>query len=109
MPKKDQPQIATTLAWRAVMKAAREAKGLNLRDLGEQIGVSHTMLGAIERGEIRSSSQVPAICEALEIAPPVIMENDEIEQWVELGRLLRARDQAGFKELMRGLKRLTAP
>lgn len=50
------------------LKRAREAAGFALRDLAEQVGVSHTMISKYEKNKVMpSSSQILKIAKALDV------------------------------------------
>lgn len=87
----DPPELATNEE-RAAAVAAREAKGLSQREVGQKVGTSQNVVSLIESGKVESSSFVLPISRLLGISPPQFHESDEQRQWVELGHLLRSKD-----------------
>jgi transcriptional regulator with XRE-family HTH domain len=94
------PEIATTPEWRAEMKAAREALGLTQTELGIRVGVSQNVISLIESGGIGASQFVIPISRLLKIHPPTFFESPEDQAWVQLGRTLRSRSPAVFRQAL---------
>lgn len=79
------------------MRAARRAKKMSQKQLGDLVGVSQAMISDIETGQVGGSSVVLAICRELGIDPPVVTENDLQRRWVEAGRVLAVRAPTAFR------------
>jgi transcriptional regulator with XRE-family HTH domain len=94
------PEIATTPEWRGEMKAAREALGLTQAELGIRVGVSQNVISLIESGGIGASQYIIPICRLLKIHPPTFFESPEDQAWVRLGRTLRSRSPAVFRQAL---------
>lgn len=94
----DEPELATNEEWRGIMVRARKEHGLSQAELGAKVGCSQVMISKIESDDVASnSSRILAICEVLKIPPPQHFENEEIKSWVQLGRLLRAKNRSQYK------------
>ncbi|UHA74439.1 helix-turn-helix domain-containing protein [Paenibacillus sp. 481] len=75
------------------LKESREAKGLSLTDLGEQVGINHSHLSRIENG-VRPAPKTPTLVKlanALNIPLPLLLEkanvNIDNEQAEQLGQI----------------------
>jgi transcriptional regulator with XRE-family HTH domain len=87
------------------MKRARVAAGLTQETLAKKIHCTQPMIAGIERGSIRSSTLILAICDTLSIPPPHVLVGDELdERWIEVGRLLRAKMPALFDGQLAGIE-----
>jgi transcriptional regulator with XRE-family HTH domain len=105
----DYPEVATTEAWRSLMRRARIDHGMHQKDLAAKVGVTQALISNIESGGVGQSKAVMPICEALGIQPPHAMFEDETEQrWFEVGRVLRTRKPDNFKALLSAAEHLIA-
>ncbi len=70
----------------ARVRSARRARGLTQENLAEQIGISTSFMGHIERGtRIASLDTLVALCNALEISPHELLQaslQDEIDRMI---------------------------
>lgn len=99
------PELPTTEIWRGVMKRARKAAEFSQESLARRIGCTQPMIAGIERGTVRSSALILPICDVLNIPPPHVLVEDEVdERWIELGRLLRAKMPALFDGQLAGIE-----
>lgn len=92
----DLPELATNDEWRGIMMRARKAHGMTQTELANQLGVSQAIISKIESGETGASKLVQPICEVLSIPTPIHMTDPDERAWLQLGRVLRAKnpDQA---------------
>lgn len=87
------------------MKRARKAAELTQDALARKIGCTQPMVAGIERGSIKSSTLIMPICEVLDIPPPHVLVEDELdERWIEVGRQLRTRMPAMFDGQLAGIE-----
>ena len=82
------------------MIAARKAKRLTQKQLGERVGTSQNIVSLIEAGEIESSSYILPICKQLGIAPPQFHDSEEEKHWSQLGHLLRLKNRKQFRRVL---------
>jgi transcriptional regulator with XRE-family HTH domain len=84
-------EIALTSKFLRDMVEAREARGWSQSELGRKLGISQPAVSNIENGTASSSRYVLAICELLEIDPPLHLRERVLEEWLTAGgRLLRS-------------------
>lgn len=88
------------------MKRARATNGLTQAELGRTVGTSQNMISNIESGNVASSQFVMPICDALHISPPMFFESEEDRAWIQLGRVLRARDMDMFRRALSLVEKL---
>ena len=91
------------------LKRLRKAKGLSLRNLAKKVGVSHSLLYLIEKGERRPKEELlDKILAVLEIDFPQFMESSlitDIEPYYRLERRMRKREIERIKgEVLEFLK-----
>lgn len=99
------PELPTTELWRGVIKRARKSTGMTQDELARKIGCTQPMIAGIERGTIKSSTLVIPICDILNVPPPHVLVEDEVdERWIEIGRLLRAKMPALFDGQLAGIE-----
>lgn len=94
------PEVASTPAFGASVRAARKARGLNQTQLARSISppTSQATISAIEKGvgddgQPVSSSAVLAICRYLRIAPPIQGLSPALERWLAIGYALEAQGE----------------
>jgi transcriptional regulator with XRE-family HTH domain len=88
----DLPELATNAEWRSLMTRARKTYGFTQQQLADKLGVSQAIISKIESGETGSSKLVMPICETLSIPEPVHLTDPDEREWMQLGRVLRARN-----------------
>lgn len=96
LPRETTPELSITPAWRATLRCARTSAGLSQSQLAERVATSQNVISLLESGRVTSSSFVLPICGVLGIAPPTVLEDEQLERWVAAGRALRSRDPARF-------------
>lgn len=99
----DLPELATNEVWRGIMRRARDAHELTQGQLATAVGrwlnaeaPSQVVISRIESGSIKASKLVVPICDILSIPRPEFLEHDDDRAWVQLGRLLRAKNVKNY-------------
>ena len=93
----DLPELAFDEEWRGIMVRARKEHGLSQDGLAKLVGSSQPLISKIESGLVGSSELVRPICDALSIPEPNNFANEDDRAWVQLGRLLRARNPEQYR------------
>lgn len=105
----DQPEIPFTKEWGSLVRRARGDAGLSQGALAERAGISQPMVSYIESGSSGASKAVVPIVKVLGIPFPKQYFEDELEErWVELGRVLRRVNEAGFLGLLAAAEQMIA-
>lgn len=94
------PELATNDEWRGIMRRARATRGWSQAELAQRVGTSQNMISNIESGSVRASQFVMPICEQLGINPPMFYLDEDDRSWIQLGRVLRARDMEVFRRAL---------
>jgi transcriptional regulator with XRE-family HTH domain len=100
LPCETTPELSTTAAWRAELRRARAAAGLSQAQVADRVATSQNVISLLESGRVTSSSFVLPICHVLGIAPPTVLEDEQLERWVAAGRELRSRDPDRFARML---------
>ncbi len=96
-----EPELSFTKEWGALVRRARVDAHMTQRDVADKIGVEQGMISYIENGEVESSRAVMPLVRLLDIPPPKqYFADEEEERWVEVGRVLRRVNEAGFRGLL---------
>ncbi len=105
----EHPEIPFPPEWGSLVRRARMARKLSQADLAELVDVDQPMISYIENGQVLSSKAVIPLVHALNIPPPRQYFEDELEErWVESGRVLRRRNEAGFRGLLAAAEQMIA-
>ncbi|MEO0443117.1 MAG: helix-turn-helix transcriptional regulator [Pseudomonadota bacterium] len=65
------------IAW---LKECREKKGISMRDLADELGVSHSWIGKVEQMERRLDvCEYVHLCEALDVSPRTGIDKLKLE------------------------------
>lgn len=105
----DEPEVAFTREWGALVRRARADAGLSQRDLAIEIGASQPQIAQVETFSISSSKLVMPLVRFLKVPPPSQYFEDELDQrWVESGRVLRRTNEAGFRGLLAAAEQMIA-
>lgn len=99
-PQEERPELATNDEWRSTMRRARATHGWTQVELARRVGTSQNVVSLIESGGVGSSQFVLPICRALGIPPPMFFEDEDDRAWIQLGRVLRARNMELFRRAL---------
>lgn len=90
-------ELPTTERFRARMKAARQAAKMSQATLGEAVGLAQPMISDLETGVVGGSGRIMAICQVLHIPPPFLLDDPELEKFVEQAYELRTINPESFQ------------
>lgn len=109
-PKKkpDRERLPVTPRWAALVVDAMAARGIGLRELARELGISHATLGTVTRAETKTSPHVAAIADALGLPSPVVVVADRVKRFVDALEALEADDPAEAAQILEAAERAVA-